>query len=201
MAENTGRSGSRCRRSAGGPEVDAQHPRHLNSARLNIGEPRIERRRLAAIAVAERPQAFADHVRRVFAGHRQHVFAVQFRVEIGFAQDLTDGLLEVIGRTFLDHQHGPLACAKAGDLLGHQRMHHVEHQRRQLDSSISVAQSGQRHPAVQHVEQSALHDDADLAVGGAHPLVQLVLDDELPRGGKAAVHLVGFLAEGGRRVA
>ena len=69
-----------------------------------------------------------------------------------------------------------LPAQKRGDLVGHQRMHDVEHQRRQRHVAVDVAQAREREAAVQHVEQPALHDDADVAVGRAQPLVELVVD-------------------------
>ena len=71
-----------------------------------------------------------------------------------------------------------LPAQKPADLLRHQRMHDVEHQRRHRDVAVDVAEARERQPAVQHVEQAALHDDADVAVGGTEPLVELVVDDE-----------------------
>ena len=80
-------------------------------------------------------------------------------------------------------------------------MHDVEHQRRQSDVAVDVAEARQRQAAVEDIEQAALHDDADVAVGGAQPLVELVVDDESPRRRQTPVHLVGLLAEGRRRMA
>ncbi len=96
------------------------------------------------------------------------------RVEVGLAQDLADRLLEEVGRALLDDEHRLLAGAEVDDLLGHQRMHDVEHQGRQRHCAVDVAQAGQRQPAVEHVEKAALHDDADVAVGRAEALVERI---------------------------
>ena len=69
------------------------------------------------------------------------------------------------------------------------------------DVAVDVAEARERQPAVQHVEQAALHDDADVAVGGPEPLVELVVDDELARRRQPPLDLVGLLAEGRGRMA
>ena len=66
-----------------------------------------------------------------------------------------------------------LPAQKRGDLVGHQRMHDVEHERRQRDVAVGVAQAGESEAAVQHIEQPALHDDADVAVGRAQRSLSL----------------------------
>ena len=68
------------------------------------------------------------------------------------------------------------SCAEARDLLGHQRVHDVEHQRRQRYRPVHIARAGERQPAVEDVEQAALDDDADIAVARPEPLVELVAD-------------------------
>jgi hypothetical protein len=73
--------------------------------------------------------------------------------------------------------------------------------RRQLDVAEGIGEPGHGEAAVEHVEQAALHDDAEIAIGRAERLVEPVVDDELARRGQAPLDLVGFLAERGRRMA
>ena len=68
-----------------------------------------------------------------------------------------DRLLEVIGATFLDDQHGPLALAEIGDLAGHQRMRDVQHERRHPAFELEPVEA-----AHQHVGDAALDDDAEI---------------------------------------
>ena len=68
-----------------------------------------------------------------------------------------DRLLDVVGRALLDDQHGALALAEVGDLVGHQRMGDVQHQRRHLALDLQPVEA-----AHQHVGDAALHDDAEI---------------------------------------
>ena len=191
-----GAEGRRPRRQGSAQRLVDFHP-----LRVDLGDPCAQRRCRVAVAGAEGGEALAEHKRRIFARHRQQALAVQLGLQVGLAQDLADRLLDEIGVALLDHQHGLLVSAEGDDLLGHQRVHDVEHQGRQRHVAVAVAEARQRQPAVQHVEQAALDDDADIAVGRPEPLVELVVDDEPLRRGQPPSHLVDFLAEGGGRVA
>ena len=85
------------------------------------------------------------------------------------AQDGVDRLLDVVGRALLDHQHGALAVAEIGDLVGHQRMRDVQHQGRDL--APSTVEAGSR-PRTSDVGDAALHDDAEVGAFAGQELVQ-----------------------------
>jgi hypothetical protein len=55
-----------------------------------------------------------------------------------------------------------LVLAEIDDFLGHQRIHHVQDQRRQRAGAELVAESHQAEGALQAVIEAALHDQADL---------------------------------------
>ena len=184
MAENTGRSGQPVQNVGGrAGSGAAQRLVDLGALRLDRGDPLLERRRRDAHSWrrnAARPLPTTSGVYSPAIGSTS--LPCSLVLQVGLAQDLADRLLDEVGRALLDDQHGLLAGAEAGDLLGHQRMHDVEHQRRQPPRRRTTSlRPAQREPAVEHVEQAALHDDADVAVGRPQPLVELVVDDELLR--------------------
>ena len=75
-------------------------------------------------------QASGDQFSGVLAGHRQHIFAMQWRLQIGATQDRIEFLFNVLRLTLFKHQHCALAGAKLRDLLGHQRIDRVQAQYR-----------------------------------------------------------------------
>ena len=202
MAENTGRSGQPVQKLGGRGGSGAMRLGNGSAVRLDLRQPSLQRVCAPAIACRGRPTSpVATDQRRVLAGFRQHVLAVQPGIEIGLAQDLPDRLLEELGRALLHHQHRPLAGAEARNLLGHQRMGDIQHMGGDRDVAVRIGQARHCQAPVEHVEQAALHDDAELAVLGSQRLVELVVDDELLCRGQPPLDLVGLLPEGGRRMA
>ena len=126
---------------------------------------------------------------------------MQHGIEIGLAQDLPNGLLQEIRRTLFHDKHGALAGAEARNLVRHERMRNIEHVRGKPHIAVGVRQAGHGQPPVQHIEQPALHDDAEVAILRTQRLVQLVVDDELLRRGQSPVDLVHLLAERRGRMA
>ena len=98
--------------------------------------------------------------------------------DVGAAQLHVHRLLDVFGMAFLDHEHGALAGAEAAQLLGHQRIDHVEHQERHPRGAEDVGEAEPLQRAQQAVGEAAHDDDADLVeIAGDH-LVELVVADE-----------------------
>ncbi len=101
---------------------------------------------------------------------------------------------------FLDHQHRALPGAEPGDLVGHERIGHVEAEDRHLARAerIGEAQFAQR--AQHRVVDAALADDADLVERAGEKLVELAAPDEVDRGREAVGDLVLLLRVcGGRK--
>ena len=115
MAENTGRSGQPVQKVGGrGGSGRAERLVDLGPLRLDAWRSTASSGGHGApVARQERGQPLADDQRRVFAGHRQHVLAVQPGLQVGLAQDLADRLLDEVGRALLDDEHGLLAGAEA----------------------------------------------------------------------------------------
>jgi hypothetical protein len=61
------------------------------------------------------------HLGGVFARARQRALAEHARRHVGAAQLHVDRLLDIIGTSLLDHEHGALARAEFAQLLGHER--------------------------------------------------------------------------------
>ena len=85
-------------------------------------------------------------------------------LDVAPAQQRGDLLLDVLGLAFLDDQHRALAGAEIGDLLGHQRVGHVEHSSGMSRVAEGVGQAELLQRAHQRVVQAALHDDAQVRV-------------------------------------
>ena len=72
---------------------------------------------LRRVHLDEFQHALGDGRGGVFAGHRQHVFAVNFRLDVGLAQNRVDILLDEVGLAFFDHEHRALANAEVFDFF------------------------------------------------------------------------------------
>src|SRR6185295_3664322 len=62
---------------------------------------------------------------RVLAGHREHVLAVDFSLQIPFAKNSVKILLQEIGLALLDHQYSALIGAKLSDFFVNQGISYV----------------------------------------------------------------------------
>ena len=148
----------------------------------------------------ERREAFEQHIGGVFAGARQRALAEHAGVDVGAAQFDVDRLLDVVGKAFLDHQHGALAGAEGGDFFRHQRIDDVEHQHRHARFAEYVGQPHALERAQHAVGQTAHDDDADVGDIAVDYLVELVFANESARGGQALLDLQPLLREDHRRM-
>ena len=182
MAENTGRSGQPVQ-NVGRPRRQRRAERLVDFGllRVDLGDPRARAaRRGAAIAGenAARPLPTTSGVYSPAIGSMS--LPCSLRVEVGLAQDLADRLLDEIGRALLDDQHGASCRRRSATISsGTSGCVTLSTSVGSAHVAVDVAQARQRQAAVQHIEQAALHDDADVAVGRARALVELVVDDEL----------------------
>ena len=65
----------------------------------------------------DEPVNAGDHRgRRILAGHREDILAVDLCGDIGFPEDGVQVLLDEIGLAFFDHQNRPLGGAEPLDL-------------------------------------------------------------------------------------
>ena len=190
-------------RPLGAADAEARRPERQGPAQQALrlgaaGARRLEAlARLAEVDVVGRlgeefQQAVGHHLGGVLARHRQHVLAVELGVDVALAQDGVDRLLDVVGRTFFDDQHGALALAEIDDLVGHQRVGDVQHQRRDLAFDFQAVEA-----AHQHVGDAALHDDAEVGAFAGQEFVQAMVDDEA-LGGRLAHLDLDLLVRVGR---
>ncbi len=166
------------------------------AARLDVGEISTLGRGLGD----ELRHTAQYHFAGVFAGHRQHVLAVDPRaVDVGATQCGQHRVFDEIGLAFFHHQHRTLACAERGDLLGDQRIGDVQAIDRDFRYAEGVGQPQLLQRAHGHVVHAALGNDADVVVRAGEHLVQLLLAHELLRGRPAHIDLELLLQIGGRR--
>ena len=173
-----------------GPPLVFRHPRgfgrgHGHGGMIGHGG--------AHIAAQPGQQHFAG----VFSGHGQKVLAVHGRIDAGFSEQDVHRLLDVIGVALLDHQYASLVLAKPGDFLGHQGMHHVEHQQGHRGLAEAVGQSQLVQCPDGGIVHPALEDDAHVFLLALEHLVQFAPPDEIQRRGKPHMHLLLFLQIGG----
>ena len=86
-------------------------------------------------------QACGDGFGGVLAAHRQHVFAVQGRVDLTPSKQGGYLLLNVFGLTFFDDQNSAFACTEVGNLFRHQGAGDVQDQGRYGQFSEGIGQT------------------------------------------------------------
>ena len=200
-------------------ELERREHRPLGAADAEARRPRRQRRtqrlgcRLAARAVAVEPrdrgvdrmprqvalhelqQRLRHHLDRVLAGGRQQVLAVQRRLHVAPAQQRGQLLFDELGLPFFEQHHRAFARAERHQLVGHQRIRHVEHQHRNLAGAERVGQAELLQRADQRVAQATLHDQPEVAMRAGPVFVELVLHDVAPRRRDALVALELLLLE------
>ena len=115
---------------------------------------------LAACRKAARPSSSTSE--EYSPGRRQRSLAVDLGLDVGAAQLDVDRLLDVVGRAFLDDEHGALAGAEFADFLRHQRIDDVEHQERHARDAEHVGKADALQRAQNGVGKPAHDDDADI---------------------------------------
>ena len=136
-----------------------------------------------------------QRLRLIFARFRQAALAEHAGLDVGAAQLHVDGLLDVVGRAFLDHQHRTFSDAKLAHLLRHQRKRDVEHVDRNPADAVEVGEIEPRQRAQHAAGEPAQHDDADIGEVARDHLVELPLADELLRGRQPLIDLEPLLRE------
>ena len=131
---------------------------------------------------------------------RQAALAEHAGLDVGAAQLDVDLLLDVVGRAFLDHQHGALAGAERAHLLRHQRIDDVEHVDRNARGAVEIGEVEPLERAQHAVGEAADHDDADVVEVAGDQLVELVLADECCAAGRRSSTLQPLLREDDRRM-
>src|ERR1700722_5139028 len=74
----------------------------------------------------------------VLAGHREHALAVNFGLNVGFAQDRVDVLFEEVGLAFFDDEDGTLTDTEAFDFVVDERVGDVENVERNFGVAEGV---------------------------------------------------------------
>ena len=180
----------------------AQFLHHGGAAVLVALQPGANRRwRVRGqVALQKLRQTTRHHLGRVLAGRRQHVLAVQRRLDVAAAQQSGQLLLDVLGLPFFHHQHGAFADAKVFQLDWHQRVGDVEHQQRNIRLAKRIGHAELLQRANQRVVQATLHHDAHIAVLAVKVFIEPMLGDVAPRRRNALVALELFMAKGHGRV-
>ena len=80
------------------------------------------------VSVEKIQQTFSHDLGRVFTARRQHVFAMQRRLQIQTAQHECQLLLYVFWLSLFQQKHSRLVFAKINELSGHQRISHIQDQ-------------------------------------------------------------------------
>lgn len=165
---------------------------------------RIRQRRLVAeqhagMGLEEGLDALHQHLRRIFATHRQRVLAGDPRLDVAAAQDRVQRLLDIFRRAFLDHQNGLFAGAEFGQLVIDQRIGDVEHVQRHGTVAIDIGKAKLLQRAHDAIIHAAQQDDADIAFAGTEIFVELAALDKLHGGRPALLQLLLLMDKGCRR--
>ena len=148
----------------------------------------------------ERRDAAQKYFRRVITAARQASLPEDARRNVGAAQDDIDLLLDVVGRTFLDHQHGALADAELLHFLRHQRISDVEHIDRNSRDAVQIGEIEPRQRPQESIGEAAENDDADLADVARDEFVEFLVAGELLRRRQPLLELEPLLREDYRRM-
>ena len=122
------------------------------------------------------PALELDH--RVFAGPRQHVFAMEGGAHPGTAQHRMDRLLVVIGLALFHHQHRLLASAKTQQFRLNHRVGHVHHVQGNPRLAKQIGHVVAHEGALHIVVQTAEHDDAQVLDVTTEELIKATLLNE-----------------------
>ena len=125
---------------------------------------------------------------------------MQCRLQVFAAQKAAHLVLNVFGLAFFHHQHSTFAQGKASQLVGQQRVGHVQHQKWNVAVAKRVTQAELLQGAHQRVVQAALHHNADVLPEPFHQFVELLLQNVLARRGQTLFVFELFVPEGDRRV-
>ncbi len=134
-----------------------------------------------------------QHLGGIFARARQRALAEHARRHVGAAQLHVDRLLDIIGTSLLDHEHGALSRAELAQLLGHERKRDVEHVDRYAARAVEIGEIESLERAQHPVGEPSEDDDADLGKVTRDHLVELARADEPLRGGKPLLDLAPLL--------
>src|SRR5438105_684066 len=96
-----------------------------------------------SILLDKTQNAFGHDRSGVLARHGQHIFAVDFGLNTGSAQDGVQVLLDEIGLALLDYHHAALIGAEALYLIFDQRISNVQNVERNPAVAKSVRQAQQ----------------------------------------------------------
>ena len=195
-ALNTGRSG----------QPGAEGGRPLGQRRLEDraplphvrGEGRPPSLRVTAEEARERGQHHLGHV-LALRGH--HVLAVDARGDPVLVGERLQLLLDEARHAFFEDEHALLALEEDEELLGHERVDHVQHEHRDAGPAERVGHAEELERPQRGRGETALQDDAEcLLLAGDH-LVETALGDVAPGRGQPPLELLRLLGVGRRRVA
>ncbi len=140
-----------------------------------------------------------DHRRgRVFAGHREHVFAMHSRREARFSEHGVEVLLDEVRLALFDHQHGAFPFTEPFDLIVDQRIRHVEHVERHVAGSERISEAQELQGPRRRVVHPALENDAEIVGVLGKVLVEAVVLNELLGRGPPLLDLLLLVKEAGR---
>ena len=128
--------------------------------------------------------------------HREGALAEYPGLQVGAAQELVCGLLDMLGLAFLDDQQRPLAGGESHEFLFDQGVGGIEHVQGQSRDAESVGQAQVFQGPQDAVVQAALEHDSKIAFRTVDEFVELVVPDEAHRRGPALIGLLAFLLVG-----
>ena len=153
------------------------------------------------VAAQEAREGGQHHLGHVLALRGHHVLAVDARGDPVLVGQRLQLLLDEARHAFLEHEHALLALEEGDELLGHERMDHVEDEQRDAGGAERVGHPQELESPQRGRGETALEDDAErLLLAGDH-LVETALDDVAPGRGQPPLELLRLLGVGGRRVA
>ena len=139
--------------------------------------------------------AFGDGCGGVFACHGQDVFAVNFRLDVGFAQNRIDILLDEIGLAFFDDKYRALAQAEVFDFFFDQRVGDVQNVVRDFAVAECIREAQQFEAADCGVVHAALQDDSEILRAFGKNFVQSLFVNVFLCGWPALVNFLLFVLE------
>ena len=119
-------------------------------------------------------------------------------LQISFAQDAVDALLDEIRLAFLDQQDASFPDAEPLELFVYQGIGDVQHIQWHLRLTKRVGQSQQFQRTQHAVVKAALHDDAEVLRIFRKKFIEFMLLDELDGGRPALRHLFLLMQVAGR---
>ena len=134
------------------------------------------------ITTEEAREGGQHHFRHVLALGGYRVFAFDAHAERAVVGESLELLLDEVGHALFEHRDPTLPLEEIDELLGHERMDHVQHEERDSAPAEDVGLAQELERAKRGRREPALEDDADLLLLTGDDLVEPALQDIAARG-------------------